>query len=327
MSSHGIPSACFEIIAWKALAYTCFDACLLILAYSSYSSMLQLESWLAYLLWANITGFIMWICFVLGHECSHRVMLRSPVLNDCMGLMIHGHLMVPFFGWQKSHRLHHAFHNHKTKDRSHVWFSEQDFRSLPGAIQFFLRTPLSSIAGFSMYLYMGIQDGIHVWPLGSLFATTRERLTCIVDDLVLVGWMYVIYTHVCSASATTVLWKYVVPLIIFHVWLIMVTHMQHHDETTIVFDDNSWSHAKGALQTIDREYGFFVDRLTHHITDGHVAHHVSTKIPHYHLAEATRALRCNPGKYKFEKTPYFLFEHMRLRWCHAHTHVQTTTVT
>ena len=54
----------------------------------------------------------------------------------------------------------------------------------------------------------------------------------------------------------------------------------------------------------------------HHITDGHVAHHLFfTKIPHYHLMKATKALRqkLEPfGVYRYRKSYDFLWEFCRL---------------
>ena len=59
-----------------------------------------------------------------------------------------------------------------------------------------------------------------------------------------------------------------------------------------VFEDGTWGYVKGQLQTIDRPYGFGIDQLMHHITDGHVAHHLFfTGIPHYNLMKATKALQ------------------------------------
>lgn len=78
---------------------------------------------------------------------------------------------------------------------------------------------------------------------------------------------------------------------VFHFWLFSVTYMQHHTtdtdchDVTKVYDSTSWSFLKGALETIDRKYGYWIDELSHNITDGHVVHHLFfTKIPHYHAS-------------------------------------------
>ncbi|VDK45857.1 unnamed protein product [Gongylonema pulchrum] len=72
----------------------------------------------------------------------------------------------------------------------------------------------------------------------------------------------------------------------------------------------------GQVQTIDRVYGFGTDTLLHHITDGHVAHHFFfTKIPHYHLMEATAAIRrvLEPyHAYRCKSNYDFLLEYLAL---------------
>jgi fatty acid desaturase len=96
----------------------------------------------------------------------------------------------------------------------------------------------------------------------------------------------------------------------------MITYLQHQDEEIEVYEDPTWNYVKGQSQTIDRYYGFGMDTMLHHITDGHVAHHFFfTKIPHYHLLEATKAIsnvmKDYPGAYKRRNCYLNLFEFLR----------------
>jgi len=97
----------------------------------------------------------------------------------------------------------------------------------------------------------------------------------------------------------------------------MITYLQHQDEDIEVYEEGQWNFVKGQLQTIDRYYGFGIDSLLHNITNGHVAHHFFfTKIPHYHLLEATQAigkvLEKYPGVYKRQSCYQFVYEFLRL---------------
>ena len=59
--------------------------------------------------------------FVVGHDCGHGNFSESETLNDIIGHITHGSIMVPYYPWQLSHRRHHMYHNHIDKDYSHPW--------------------------------------------------------------------------------------------------------------------------------------------------------------------------------------------------------------
>ncbi len=64
---------------------------------------------------------------------------------------------------------------------------------------------------------------------------------------------------------------------------------------------------KGALTTIDRDYGIF-NFLHHHIGSTHVVHHMFHEIPFYNAVKATRAVRDHlepRGLYNFDPTPWW----------------------
>ena len=59
--------------------------------------------------------------FVVGHDCGHGNFSESETLNDIIGHITHGSILVPYYPWQLSHRRHHMYHNHIDKDYSHPW--------------------------------------------------------------------------------------------------------------------------------------------------------------------------------------------------------------
>jgi len=60
----------------------------------------------------------------------------------------------------------------------------------------------------------------------------------------------------------------------------------------------------GALCTVDRSFGPWLDGVFHHISDTHVCHHLFPKLPFYHAQEATEAITKVLGKYRMvDETP------------------------
>ena len=72
-------------------------------------------------------------------------------------------------------------------------------------------------------------------------------------------------------------------------WLVMITFLQHTDPLLPHYRSEEFTFPRGALATLDRnllgDLGSFMGWIgataTHGISETHVAHHVSSKIPHY----------------------------------------------
>jgi len=154
-----------------------------------------------------------------------------------------------------------------------------------------------------------------------LFETSTERLQCAVSTLAVAAAAYGMWLAT-GENLLEYFNLYLAPLAVFNVWITMVTYLQHHDEDTIVYDEGEWNYVKGAVETIDRKYGFGIDDIHHNITDGHVAHHLFfTGIPHYNLLKATEAVKkvLEPtGMYKCRKTNNFFAKvtelNYKLKW-------------
>ena len=58
----------------------------------------------------------------------------------------------------------------------------------------------------------------------------------------------------------------------------MVTYLQHHSDDGKLYTDDTFTFERGAFQTVDRRYGKWIDRLSHHMIDGHFMYHSRTGI-------------------------------------------------
>lgn len=173
--------------------------------------------------------------------------------------------------------------------------------------------------GWPLYLY-GMPDGSHFIPFSnqrvwaeSQEAQTKESIKCIISAINVVAWAAGVY-YFLFPNLAAFAYYYLAPLMFFGWWLVSVTYLQHHAEDTLVYDNDNWNFVESAFETVDRKFGFGIDTLHHHITDGHVAHHLFfTKIPHYNLPIATKAIQKYMKEnsldfmYKLEKTYDFVY--------------------
>jgi omega-6 fatty acid desaturase (delta-12 desaturase) len=99
-------------------------------------------------------------------------------------------------------------------------------------------------------------------------------------------------------SVATLVRVYFLPYLWVNHWLVLITFLQHTDPVLPHYRAPEFTFPRGALSTLDRHLlgdlgpigSWLGATLTHGISETHVLHHVSSKIPHYHAWEASRAL-------------------------------------
>jgi acyl-lipid omega-3 desaturase len=291
---NAIPAVCFQKNVLISLMYMGFDMSVLATALWVYP---HVHGVLGHLLYWNVYGFIAWALFVVGHDCGHGSFSDSSLANAVFGHLCHAPLLVPFYPWARSHKQHHMYHNHKDKDRSHPWLTDDEMKAYPLIMQLILPTFIGPLAGFWIYLFWGMApDGSHIVWFGRLYegASTGEKIKAMLSTALVGLWAYAVWQY-CDRSLALWWGLYGGVIAVCYLWLFMVTWFQHHNEDTLVYSQSEWTFVKGALETVDRFMGFGLDAVHHNITDGHVVHHFFFReIPHFRLAQATAALRTSP---------------------------------
>lgn len=106
---NAIPEEAFKKSAVISSMYMFFDYAMWFGAVYAIYSVKNSEIWhgmpfwqqaLASVLFWNISGFFMWCIFVVGHDCGHSNFSESELLNDVIGHITHGSILVPYYPWQ-----------------------------------------------------------------------------------------------------------------------------------------------------------------------------------------------------------------------------------
>lgn len=329
-----IPKEAFVKSVVKSMFYFFFDYAIIFgsmycmnrfIASGQYDALPFYQQALLSLVYWNVLGFFMWCIFVVGHDCGHGTFSNYEWFNDIIGHICHASILVPFYPWQLSHRRHHMFHNHVDKDYSHPWYlPERLLREDEGLARLmdkysFIRV-IFPFVGWPIYIFLGMPDGNHMIPFAgqrlwkeSEETQSKESIKCIVSAISVILAAAGSYYYF-DQSFSKMAYNHLIPVIFFGWWLVSVTYLQHHEEDTLVYDDKSWNFVDSAFETVDRKFGYGIDTLHHHITDGHVAHHLFfTKIPHYNLPIATKAIQEYLARngldflYKYEITTDFVY--------------------
>jgi omega-3 fatty acid desaturase (delta-15 desaturase) len=286
-----IPTSCFEPSIWKSLSYFFLDVGIVALLYAvAY----KLNSWLFFPVFWVMQGTMFWALFVVGHDCGHQSFSRKKWLNNLIGHLSHTPILVPYHGWRISHRTHH--NNTANIDTDESWYpvTETRYRQMQWSeklIRFYLL-----LFAYPLYLFKRSpgKQGSHFLPSSNLFKPSEKwdvitSTTLWTLMVAFLGWLTYQY------GLMFLLKYYLGPYVVFVVWLDLVTFLHHTEPDIPWYRGEDWYFLRGALSTIDRDYGFI--NSIHHNIGTHVAHHLFLTIPHYHLLAATEAIKPMLGDY------------------------------
>ncbi|KAI3471537.1 hypothetical protein Pfo_028187 [Paulownia fortunei] len=288
-----IPPHCFQRSIPRSFSYVIYDLAISSLFYYVATNYFQLLPHpLSYIAWP-----LYWICqgcvltgvWVIAHECGHHAFSDYQWLDDTVGLILHSALLVPYFSWKYSHRRHHS--NTGSLERDEVFYMNNPLgRVLTLLVQFTLGWPLYLLFNVSGRHYD--RFACHYDPHSPIYSD-RERLQILISDAGVLAVTYGLYRLVVAKGLGWVFCVYGGPLL-----FTLLLRLPH-------YDSSEWDWLRGALATVDRDYGI-LNNVFHNITDTHVAHHLFSTMPHYHAMEATKAIKPILGNYyQFDGTPVF----------------------
>ena len=104
----------------------------------------------------------------------------------------------------------------------------------------------------------------HFDPWSPIFSK-RQRVEIVVSDAALALVTYGLYLAGEAMGWGWMAKTYIVPYLIVNFWLVMITLLQHTHPNLPHYTDAEWDWLRGALATVDRNYGWLLNTLHHHI--------------------------------------------------------------
>eukprot|EP01114_Cavostelium_apophysatum_P013822 TRINITY_DN343_c0_g1_i1.p1 TRINITY_DN343_c0_g1~~TRINITY_DN343_c0_g1_i1.p1 ORF type:complete len:401 (+),score=91.35 TRINITY_DN343_c0_g1_i1:76-1278(+) len=333
-----IPAHCFERSVIRSSSYLVADLAIiagLVYAGNYYNvNYAPHTNWIVAILFWNVfwfvQGAVMTGLWVIAHECGHQSFSKWKLVNDTVGWILHSALFVPYHAWRITHGTHHKNTSHMSRDQVYVpKLFKQVANGQDDVHNAIAESPLVNLiqivimltVGWPFYLATNAwgQDygrrANHFEPSAPMFKSS-QRIDIIVSNLGLimmagfVGWMI----STVGLDFTTKF--YIVPYFWVNFWLVLITYLQHTDVRVPHFRGEEWNFIRGALCTIDRDYGLG-NHVFHGIGNTHVAHHLFSQMPHYHAGEATEALKKVLGKYYLtDNTPIMVALWKAWNTCH-----------
>jgi omega-6 fatty acid desaturase (delta-12 desaturase) len=244
-----------------------------------------ISPWLSAIFWIPI-GIVLCRFFVLEHDAGHQSLFHKRVHNELSGMILGFFTMIPSALWNYIHDVHHGVvGNLEKRNRNpELWtMTCNEYQKASFQKKVLYR--------FARSIFMRLILTPALWilvPRIPLFNLGRKiLLSILVHNLIYAVLFYILYLNDVLISFVII---YLVPLYLFNFLASVFFYLQHQYEDTKWKNDEEWdlidSSIHGSSYLISNRVLTWISGNVgcHHV------HHLNTKIPHYHLQQATKEI-------------------------------------
>ncbi|WP_028591925.1 fatty acid desaturase [Paenibacillus massiliensis] len=256
---------------------------LLLLWYAAYLS-LSISYWLTLPISIVAAGFII-RTFIIFHDCGHQSFFKNKRANDIVGTITGVITLCPYQQWKNTHAIHHATSSNLDKrGTGDMWVLTIEEYVAAGFWQRlayrFYRNPLVMFVLGPIYIFL------ISYRFNRKGAKRKEKINTHVTNISIV----VLYALLCWAIGWEAFVLVQAPVFfvsgMLGIWLFYV---QHQFEESYFEHDEEWSYVNAAVEGSSYyKLPAVLQWITGNIGFHHV-HHLSPKVPNYHLEEAHNA--------------------------------------
>jgi omega-6 fatty acid desaturase (delta-12 desaturase) len=245
---------------------------------------LSISYWLTVPLVLLAGGFLVRV-FIIFHDCGHGSFLKSRTANDVLGTIAGVLCFTPYYRWRWEHAVHHSSSGDlDRRGTGDVWtLTVQEYLESSRWKRFSYRLARNPIV---LFVIAPLMLFLIIERLPTAKAGLRERLSVHLTNL------FILLTGIALSSLFG--WK---AYLILQVAVIAIAgsagiwlfYVQHQFEGVYWERREQWDYVKAALQgssfyKLPKVLQWFSGNIGfHHI------HHLSPRIPNYHLEKCHRA--------------------------------------
>jgi omega-6 fatty acid desaturase (delta-12 desaturase) len=231
------------------------------------------------------SGFVI-RSFIVFHDCCHQSFFKSRMANEILGTITGIITLVPYHQWKRSHSLHHATSSNLDKRGiGDMWMLTIDeyiaaskwkrlaYRTYRNPLIMFGIGPIATFLVLYRFNVKGAKrpERINTW-ITNVSIVALYSLLCWT-----LGWQnfVLIQAPVFWISGAVGIWLF---------------YVQHQFEDSYFENEEDWSYVKAA---VDGSSYYKLPKVLQWITGNigfHHVHHLSPRVPNYHLEKAHNAV-------------------------------------